>query len=254
MAGGLAADSCALLPHAVGRPCVLMQLWLLVEGEDLLRGFLDPKGHRAGGAVGCAVDAGPPERLGSVRLRQALRRRGRRRAAAAATAAAAAARRVPAQCTIGWRTVPLPPSTSTGPPSLLCVCAAAPLALIKEYKAGASDYDEWVKWGDEILVRPPPHSRLNKLPGRRGRASPARARVLQHHQPGIYSPLSPPTCPAPLVGAMRLAGAAARWPRWPVAPPPPPPPNNINDHPWPRRSPAFLPSLCAARWARWPST
>ncbi|PSC74772.1 mitochondrial sodium hydrogen exchanger 9B2-like [Micractinium conductrix] len=30
--------------------------------------------------------------------------------------------------------------------------SAAPLALIKEYKAGASDYDEWVKWGDEILV------------------------------------------------------------------------------------------------------
>jgi NhaP-type Na+/H+ or K+/H+ antiporter len=30
--------------------------------------------------------------------------------------------------------------------------SAAPLTLIKEYKVGAPDYDEWVKWGNDILT------------------------------------------------------------------------------------------------------
>lgn len=31
--------------------------------------------------------------------------------------------------------------------------AAAPLALIQKYKSNEPNYDEWLKWGDEILVR-----------------------------------------------------------------------------------------------------
>lgn len=33
-----------------------------------------------------------------------------------------------------------------------CLAAAAPLALINEYKTQADNFAEWQKWGEEILV------------------------------------------------------------------------------------------------------
>ena len=43
--------------------------------------------------------------------------------------------------------------TLTRLPACSCPAAAAPLALINEYKTQADNYAEWQKWGEEILVR-----------------------------------------------------------------------------------------------------